>query len=967
MTDQLRLQMTETKGKPSATLPPGPGKPRRVAHVLFATLVLHLSAIVTTGELQASTLLDCGNAPAGAHARSETSGAAPKNQAALQADLQQMQQALARARAANDRGGVVNALVYVALAYEKLGQFEQALEHYQQAWNLLLPTASLGKRAAVLYQIASCHQSLGRYQQSLDYFQQSLALWRQAGNQDAEAQTLVEIGNLHRLLGNPNEAVRHFSQARQLYRSLNQPDEEASALAIMGSVVLNHREMLLYYEEALRIWEGLGNHRNQASMLDAIANFYSDLDAEKALQYLERALTAWQSAGDRAEQAKTLMDIGLTYVWLSDNAKAIQSFRHAQVLWSALNDRRGQAETLTRLGWTYYWADDWQNAVSQFNDAALLWQSVGDRVKAAIALGHLGIIHAQAGRREPALEKLRQVAEVERQLDRLNPAKPTLLYDIGLIHHLTGDGQQALRYWTAEAELYRAREDRQGEASALFTIGQAYEAEGDLARALSYYEQSLDAREKVRSAARIEEFKLRLDENSASAYQRAVLLAVRLRQPARAFALSERARARVFLDQVGNIRPNVRRSGDPALVRREQALLLEIRAIEQQLSAESSRPQAEISAQTIVDLRRQRSAKLREYDDVLTSLKVSDPEYAQLRSVETVGYDEVARLLDAQTTLVSFFVTPGETVAFVLTRDSLDVVELRIGEEELTAAVTELRDFADLDGLPGRLSRLYERLILPLEAHLRTPNIGIVPHSVLHYVPFAALKDGDHYLGEEHTLFTLPSGSTLALAHGRDVARAEGLFAIAQSRAQGLPVLRFANAEAEEVARLYGTTPLMGPRATETAFRSAAGDYGALLVAAHGDLDSTNPLFSQIHLAGDGENDGLLQIHEVYELALARVDLVALSACETQIGRQSKGDDIVALNRAFLWAGASSVVASLWRVDDEATEVLMVEFFTRLQRGESKATALREAQRVTRERFPNPYYWAAFVLTGELP
>jgi CHAT domain-containing protein len=111
-------------------------------------------------------------------------------------------------------------------------------------------------------------------------------------------------------------------------------------------------------------------------------------------------------------------------------------------------------------------------------------------------------------------------------------------------------------------------------------------------------------------------------------------------------------------------------------------------------------------------------------------------------------------------------------------------------------------------------------------------------------------------------------------------------------------------------------------------------------------------------------NQGL-EVREIYDLKLSHTSLIVLSACETQLGAQSKGDDMVGLNRAFIYAGASTIIASLWTVDDQATGLLMRSFYTYLKRGMSKAEALRVAQSKTRRQYPNPYYWAAFVLTGD--
>ena len=171
--------------------------------------------------------------------------------------------------------------------------------------------------------------------------------------------------------------------------------------------------------------------------------------------------------------------------------------------------------------------------------------------------------------------------------------------------------------------------------------------------------------------------------------------------------------------------------------------------------------------------------------------------------------------------------------------------------------------------------------------------------------------------------------------------------------------------EAASIAQLYGTQPLLGSAATKTALRAQAPSAPMLHLATHAELNERSPLFSRLLLAPDGQDDGSLTVQDVFELNLASADLVVLSACETQLGAQSRGDDLVGLTRAFIYAGTPSFIASLWSVDDQATAVLMTAFYRHLRGGASKAEALQRAQAETRAQYPHPYYWAAFVLTGD--
>jgi CHAT domain-containing protein len=186
--------------------------------------------------------------------------------------------------------------------------------------------------------------------------------------------------------------------------------------------------------------------------------------------------------------------------------------------------------------------------------------------------------------------------------------------------------------------------------------------------------------------------------------------------------------------------------------------------------------------------------------------------------------------------------------------------------------------------------------------------------------------------------------------------------------------LAFAERGVQIIGELYGVEPALGTAATESLVQEQASRVGILHLAAHGRYNLYNPLYSAIALAPDGENDGLLEVHEVYGLELHNADLVVLSACETQSGELgpegqpvgvSAGDEVVGLTRAFFFAGTPSIIASLWSVDDRPTEMLMECFYTRLQDGTGNAAALRQAQLDVRAEYPNPYYWAGFVLSGD--
>jgi CHAT domain-containing protein len=267
-------------------------------------------------------------------------------------------------------------------------------------------------------------------------------------------------------------------------------------------------------------------------------------------------------------------------------------------------------------------------------------------------------------------------------------------------------------------------------------------------------------------------------------------------------------------------------------------------------------------------------------------------------------------------------------------------------------------------------------LVAPLEGQIKTSHVAVVPHQALHTVPFAALTDGERYFGAEHVLTMLPSASALRFL--RVNAKQSGESGDAQPPAlvygdplvdiPGLPQLPAAKAEALAVADLLQTAAYTGKAASEVRLREVLSGTSILHLAAHGSYDPSDPLASLIALSPGGGEDGRLEAREIFGLPLRGSELVVLSACQSNVGELSGGDEVVGLTRAFFFAGAPSVLSSLWSVDDAATSVLMTSFYRHwLQEGLSKAQALQAAQADVRAdpKWASPFYWAAFTLNGD--
>ncbi len=341
------------------------------------------------------------------------------------------------------------------------------------------------------------------------------------------------------------------------------------------------------------------------------------------------------------------------------------------------------------------------------------------------------------------------------------------------------------------------------------------------------------------------------------------------------------------------------------------------------------------------------------------------PEFVSLVSVTGTPVNEIRGLLAEDEALVEYYEAGKDWFVFVLKRDGIAVQ--RLGALDLDGEVRAFRatltDPASGDWLP-RARGLYERIVAPVSGLLQVKRLTVVPHGALHYLPFAALYSGREYLVDRASIRILQTAGVLKFIKNRPRKDRPAVLILGNPDL-GDPKydLKFAQEEAQAIARILpGATLLLRGEAKASFVSRSAGRFDRIHFAAHGLFDPENPLNSALLLAGEGTHDGWLRAGDLYSLNLD-ADLVTLSACETALGKITKGDDVVGFTRGFLYAGASSIVSTLWKVDDRATRDLMLDFYSGLLTME-KGEALRAAQRNAKKKYPHPYYWASFQLTG---
>jgi CHAT domain-containing protein/tetratricopeptide (TPR) repeat protein len=877
------------------------------------------------------------------------------------------QRALDIYRGLNDKADEAVVLSNMGLANAKLGDQEKAVSLYLQAASVRRAIGNPGGAGAYLSWAAEIRYNQGRYNDALDLYTQALSLQKEAADLKAQAQALWKLALLYGALGQNPAALERYQESLAIYRSLGDTANERTTLSLIATVYQGMGKPLQaldLFQQIRVLDQRLGDRTDEALTVYSIAIIYDYQGMRsRAIPIYQESIALYHTLGISTSEAFALVNLATAYSNIQEYDKALDALGQALTIRRALGDRPTEGALLSSIGYVHYLKGSYDTALVVYEQALAVDRQAGNKLDEGLALFSMAQTYYATGEYQKAIDAYLQALPLHRELNIPLRVWRTL-NGICVAYTVMGDHATALDYCQQALQVQQESGETFYTWQVMANIGLLYSAMGDAGQARLYLQQAMDAYELARAALSGDEARTSLAGQFGDAYAGALILDMAAGRYADAFAVSERARARSFLDHMGSAQLDMRAQADATLLDHEQALRLEMQALERTLRTENSKAQSQRQAD-LPRLSSELTAKQREYGEVLAAIQRTNPEYAALVSISPLTVAEVQNLLDKETTLLSYLVTRDKTYAYIITHDALHAVELAVGADELYDTVVEYRNFASLDGMPPSGVKLYNWLIAPLRQYLKTPMLGIIPHYALNFIPFAALSDGKRYLGEQYTIFNLPNASSLKYIQQKRKQESGALLAMANSRAQGLPTLAYADAEVEAIARLYNVRPLLDSAATRTAFLARAPEAGIIHLAAHGQGSSIDPLASRIALAADDGSDGYLTLADVYELKLKNTDLVVLSACRSSVGQYASGDEIIGLARAFIYAGSPSVVASLWSVDDQATGLLMTSFYKHLKQGMGKAAALRAAQADTRAKYPHPYYWAAFVLTGD--
>ncbi len=832
-----------------------------------------------------------------------------------------------------------------------LGRYDEALAAGEWATGVLAAVESWLALGKLKSNLAAIHGRMGQDREALAMLDRARSAYGRLDDGGRPYLARVEINRaiVLRNLGRFDASLAAGQTALSLMASQEQPIDRARAqqsLAITYFLMGKYNDALQLLDEVRAVF--LHDGRQRDAIL--VELFISDclLQLRRFGDVLAKCAQVrglFRDLGARFEAAQAVLNEAVAFAGLQQYAEADRSMQEARELFAAEGNQVWLA-----------FVDLEQATIALRRGDAAAARSLAGRCAATFAAHALAVPEGQArlaaARAAAALgdhHMARREADVSLQVGQSNGV-PLLVYQA---YHLLGG--------LAESS-----------------------ANNDQAR--RNYEAAIQALEQLRGRMMVE-FRADFLQDKDAVYEDMVQLCLSLQRTGEGLAFAERAKSRALLDLLAfrlDVSVQARRKEDEPLV----AELLQLRHERDRLYRrwESGEGQAQRGFATASDGWQQAQQGVLHIEQRITELwhrlLVRNADYAREAALWQVRTEPVQEYLDEQVRLVEYYVARGELLAFV-------VSPTEIVARRLPGALADVQRLSQLLWLNVRsaasagpqraaaltgnaqaiLHKLYKLLLAPLHADLRgAARLIIAPHGPLHYLPFHALYDGQAYALQNWQISTLPGASFLRYCSEAAAAAAErrehNCAALAVGHSQGAQ-LPFTVQEAKAVAQRWQGQALLEAQATRQALLEAAPHACLLHLAAHGDFRPDNPLFSGIAL-----DDGWLTTLDIFNLRL-RASLVTLSACQTGRNVVAGGDELLGLMRALLYAGAASLLLTLWAVEDESTARLMDLFYARLQQGQHKAAALQAAQQQFLTEAgdgpgAHPYYWAPFYLVGHM-
>jgi CHAT domain-containing protein len=865
-----------------------------------------------------------------------------------------------------------------ANAMYALDAHTEAVQLHEQAIALFEQTGEEAELARTLSGSIQSLLLLGRNDQALLAGERARAIFQKQGNTRRLARLDINIGNIYHRQDRFTEALEFYERA---YEQLLVHDDAEGLAAVLSNLSLCHIS-LNDFPKALELHKVARRHCDQKGMPILVA--YADYNIAylhflrgeygRSIKMLRDASVSAKKANDPYQLALCNLDLSEIYLELNLSAEAGELGRAANAGFEELGFGYEAAKALgfaaiaaSRQGQAFEAVKLFAQAKEMFvRDQNQVWPSLIDLYEALVLFT------------EGRLFEARRLCAAAHEFFRASPSSlrgKAVLADLLLarIALRLGDTKLAKQHCESALADLATLDSPTLLYQAEFLMGEVERVTGNEDAAYDAYCRARIAVERLRSSLRGEELKIAFFENKLEVYESLVDICLRRQNSfEEAFAYIEQAKSRTLMDLL-NQPVHVATAVDPGqsdLVRSIRNLREELNWYYNLIEREQLRPE-ERSQERVQQLEQQ--ARSRE-SDLMRAVKeatVAEANEAGVQVPSNMSLEEIRSVLPADTALVEFFCTHGRNIACVVTRDNLHMcpvtiqsrvqkmlqfLQFQMAKFRLDPQYVVTFNQLLLESTQAHLASLYQELIAPIRHLLNVRHLVFVQHGLLHYVPFHALHDGDSYLIDKYCISYAPSASIYAHCQTK-AGNTSGESLILGVPDERTPAIR---SEVEALARILPNPKLfIGEEATESVLHTHGPRSKTVHIATHGYFRQDNPMFSSIRLGTSH-----LSLYDMAHLQLP-VEMVVLSGCATGLNVITPGDELMGLVRGLLQAGAQSLVLSLWDVHDDSTKDFMVEFYTQLQQGQTKAEAMRSASITLRESRPHPYHWAPFLLIGK--
>lgn len=874
-----------------------------------------------------------------------------------------------------DPSTTVDTLNGLAFAYLAVNKYKEA----QPLLDRALTTSEqnnypVGKAEALLL-LSEC-QNEENHVEAAKTASEALRLWQSLGNNLGVVRSHLDIGNYYLAQSNLVQAAQEYQSALDLATEIGDRTRQAEALVYLG-----------YVEFRKNAWQEVFSFMTRAEEL-------IDNDAEPYL--MGRISTGI---------AEAFIETGLPEVGLQKYEEALEYYSRTQTPRPVVYAKWGIARAQFFLG--------------KYPEALTILQKILPdaeyyELRSVVAQCHeyLGQIYAAMNDQVKALNHFETALGLYEVL--VNPMEKARVWAlIGKGYQTQGKLDEAEKFYQQALKIFEALNDHIDRSATLFAMGQIETKRGNFNAGEHYFERSIDATESVRSRSNTRDLTAAFSATVHDRYLQYIQCLMRRNDrqaTVKAFEISESSRARSLAEFLRNTETNLLAGLDPELANQEKSLrhLMQAKANDRVALISTKVPDKPALEKLDAEL-----AQLDErYKSVSATISQRYPAYDQITRPR--GWD-LARIQqqvvnDDDTVLLEYILGADKSYVWAITRDSFTAHEIPGEVGKIAETVYNLlKERASSENELTEAAQTLSRMVLsPVAGELNKRRIIVIADGALHYIPFQMLlapSSNSEPLVVQHDIVNAPSASILGelreevagrgvrsrvlaafgnpalgsgeqkdtkqqVASARDIELKADNFDLSASGE-----LFFAEREINnlrEIATPAATFAVTGIAANrKQLFNMDLSQYAILHFATHGLLDPKRPEHSGILLSTVDDQgkkqEGFITLQDVYSLR-APVDLVVLSACRTGLGREIRGEGLVGLTRGFMYAGATTVVASLWKVDDESTAELMKLFYTEmLQNRKTPDEALRIAQNSIRQnpRWSAPHFWAGFTLQGE--